>query len=285
MQTMLQLFAVTDNQPVALQVPPVAKNFEDLYQGLQPGVYTAMRTFAHFKFLALEHHLQRTADSITRLGWDYCFDQARMRKALDRICRQGGAGDKRIHIDVLAAPASVYASDSRELIACLPFVPPDESLYSQGAETVICAAIERGDPRVKAAEFSVRRRSYASTDAAIHEQLLVDPRNRILEGFSSNFYAVRDGRLYTAAGVLDGTVRAIVLKLAARIGVSIVHEAVPVQALGEFQEAAISSSSRGLMPVVKIDDQTIGNGRPGPVIKNLMQHYEAYIDQAIQPAV
>ncbi len=283
---MLQLFAVTDNHPVALEVPATATHFEALYQDLEPGVYTAMRTFEGHKFLALDHHLQRTADSITGLNWAYEFSQARMRRALDTVCRQGGAGDKRVRIDVLAAPAAAYGSRSRELIACMPFTPPDAALYSQGARAATCTAIERGDPKVKSAEFSRRRRAYTSTDAAIHEQLLVDARGRILEGFSSNFYAVKQGRLYTAdAGVLSGTVRTIVLRLAAQAGIPVVPEPVALAALGEFQEAAISSSSRGLMPVVQIDQRIIGGGQPGPVIKALMQDYREYIRLAVMPAL
>jgi len=283
---MLQLFAVTDTQAVALMIPAAAKSFEDLFKDLKPGVYTAMRTFEGHKFLALDQHLQRTEDSIASLGWEYEFDQTRIRRALDQICRQGGIGDKRIRIDVLAAPATAYASSRRELIACMPFTPPDEVLYRQGAHTVTCADIERLDPKVKSAEFSRRRQAYISTDAAIHEQLLVDGKGRILEGFSSNFYAVKQGCLYTAAaGVLAGTVRTIVLQLAARAAVPVVHEAVALSALGDFQEAAISSSSRGLMPVVRIDNRVIGTGRPGPVINALMQHYRDYIAWAVRPAL
>ena len=161
--------------------------------------------------------------------------------------------------------------------------PPAAALYSQGARAATCAAIERSDPKVKSAEFSRRRQAYTSTDAAIHEQLLVDARGRILEGFSSNFYAVKQGRLYTAdAGVLSGTVRTIILRLAAQAGIPVVSEPVALAALGEFQEAAISSSSRGLMPVVKIDHQLIGAGRPGPVIKALMELYRKYIARAVK---
>jgi len=282
---MLKLYANTDQLPEVLKVPEQAKRFEDLYTGVQPGVYTALRTFEQFKFLALDHHLQRTADSIVRLGWDYSFDQARMRRALDLICRRG-TGDRRIRIDVLAAPASAYGTDSRELIACMPFTPPPESLYTQGALTETCSAIQRVDPKAKTADFSLRRRAYASADAAIHEQLLVDSQGRILEGFSSNFYAVGEGRLYTAdEGVLDGTVRAIVLELAAHAGVPVVLEAVPLEALRDIQEAAISSSSRGLMPVVRINGRIIGNGRPGPVIKALMRSYRDYLRAQVKPAL
>ncbi len=281
---MIQLFEVCETGPKALKIPANAERFEDLYQHLDLGVYTALRTFEGYKFLALEHHLQRTADSIASLKWNYAFSPELIRKSLDQICRQE-PGDKRIRIDILAGPAEIYNSSERVLIACMPFTPPDEQLYRQGAHCTTCSDIERHDPKVKTAEFSIRRQAYVSHDANIHEQLLLDAENSILEGFSSNFYALHQGKMLTAAdGVLEGTVRRIVLELATQAELSVVFAGTPVSALGEISEAAISSSSRGLMPVVNIDGRAIGDGQPGPIIQSLMHDYSKAIASRVKPA-
>ena len=77
---MIQLFEVCDSGPHALEIPASVERFDDLYQHLELGVYTALRTFEGYKFLALDHHLQRTADSIAGLKWDYAFHPELIRK-------------------------------------------------------------------------------------------------------------------------------------------------------------------------------------------------------------
>ena len=281
---MIQLFEVCESGPQALKIPASVKRFEDLYQDLELGVYTALRTFEGYKFLALDHHLQRTSDSITGMKWDYAFNPELIRKSLDQICRQD-PGDKRIRIDVLAGPAEIYNSSERILIACMPFTPPDERLYRQGAYCSTCSQIERHNPKLKTAEFSLRRQAYVSRDANIHEQLLLDGENSILEGFSSNFYALHQGKLFTAAdGVLEGTIRRIVLELATQADLTVVYSGTPVSALNKISEAAISSSSRGLMPVVNIDGQPIGDGQPGPIIQSLMRDFSKALSSRVKPA-
>jgi len=54
--------------------------------------------------------------------------------------------------------------------------------------------------------------------------------------------------------------------------------------LARLDEAALSSSSRAIIPIVQIGEQTIGNGRPGPITAQLLAAYNAYVKQAIQPA-
>ena len=69
-----QLFAVEDAGPRPLPVPPEATQFTDLYRGLPLGVYDALRTFDHNKFLYLNRHLARTERSMALLGWSYRLD-------------------------------------------------------------------------------------------------------------------------------------------------------------------------------------------------------------------
>ena len=66
-----QLYAIEDAGPRALPVPDDAVQFIDLYRGLPLGVYDALRTFEHNKFLYLNRHLARTERSMALLGWTY----------------------------------------------------------------------------------------------------------------------------------------------------------------------------------------------------------------------
>lgn len=280
------LFAVEDAGPRALAVPAGASAFDGLYAGLDLGVYGALRTFGHDRFLDLDGHLARTRRSVQRLGWDYTFDEARMRRCLDAACTGAPFAEMRVRFDVLAAPATALGTRSRELIALAPFTPPAREVYQRGVQVVTTRALSRGDPLSKTADFVARRRRIERETPGAYERLIVDAGGAILEGFSSNFYAVCGGVLVTAGeGVLEGITRRIVLDLATARGVPVALRPPRLDELDSAQEAAISSSSRGLVPVVGIDGRPVGKGVPGPVITGLREAYEAYVEGAVKRAV
>jgi len=279
----LQLYALTATGPRPLPVPASATDFTDLYAGLELGVYSIARTFHHDRFLQLDHHLARTVKSMRLLGWDYALDEGRLRRAIHELCTAYPCAEMRVRIDVLAAPATNLGVNSRELIALMPFTPPPTTLYTQGVAVGYTAGLHRSNPLVKTADFAAARKQ--AVHDTFYEHLLTDEQGLILEATSANFYAVRDGVIYTAgAGVLEGVTRRIVLELIGQIGVPLALQAIPVDAVSTLAEALISSSSRGVLPVVRIGDQLIGAGQPGPITQQLIRAYDAYVEAHLQPA-
>ncbi len=289
-ETLLQLFAVESSGPVSLPVPDGVRAFPDLYGGLDLGVYSALRTFDHHNFLALEGHLDRTEQSMALLGWAYELDRERLCRALDAVCRAFPAPEMRVRFDILAAPATALGTTSRELIALQSFEPPPPSLYETGVRVALADPnLSRENPLAKTAGFAARRPALAmdaATSERPYEYLLTTPDGRILEGSGTNFYGIRDGVLQTAGeGVLEGITRRIVLEQAAALGITVSLEPVAVADIGLLDEAALSGSSRALLPVVQIGDQVIGDGRPGPISLSLLQAYQRYLRDNIRPAV
>lgn len=281
----LQLFAVTPAGLQPLPVPAGAKDFTDLYHGLALGVYSIARTFAHNKFLRLDHHLARTVKSMRMLGWDYQLDELRLRQAIHTLCTAFPAPEMRVRIDVLAEPALALGADSRELIALAPFLPLPAEFYAQGVAVDFATGLKRGNPLIKTADFAEARK-HIELGAGSYEALLVEPNGDILEGTNSNFYGVRAGALYTAGqGVLEGITRAIILDLARALPMPVHTIPINVAAVDQLDEAAISSSSRGLLSVVQIGDTQIGNGRPGPYTERLMAAYNEFVAQNIKTAI
>lgn len=312
--TNLQHFAVEDTGSRPLPVPPDAAQFTDLYAGLALGVYTALRTFDHNRFLYLDRHLDRTEKSMALLGWDYRVDRPRLCRQLDVIVSDSAAAEMRVRIDVLAEPALSLGTDSRELIAIQPFTPPPAELYEQGVAVEFAVGLSRENPLVKAAEFAARRPASGglrqlegTTDAAKddgppttaepdgvvrgpssvvpYEYLLLSPDGRILEGAGTNFWGVRDGAVFTAGeGVLEGVTRSIILELLRDLGIPLRLEAVGLNEIGRLDEAAISGSSRAFLPVVAIAGQTIGDGRPGPLSRRILDAYNAFLRAQVRRA-
>jgi hypothetical protein len=101
----------------------------------------------------------------------------------------------------------------------------------------------------------------------------------VLEGLSSNFYGVLAGVLRTEQErVLPGVTRSLVIELAVGL---LPMAPVPVrrEELPELQEAFLTSVSRGIVPVVRIDDVVVGGGHPGPATQELMRRLAERVEQ------
>ncbi len=322
--TQFQLFAVEDAGPRSLAVPPDATQFADLYQGLPLGVYDALRTFEHNKFLYLSRHLARTERSMALLGWQYTLDRARLLRALHGIVSAAEWPESRVRIDVLAAANAATAAaattlegqdiTSRELIAIQPFTPPPPELYERGVAVDFAQGLTRESPLVKTADFAARRPASAGlaqlentryeirdtndsdranaqraqVNAALvpYEYLLLDANGRILEGTGTNFWAIRDGVVYTAGeGMLEGITREILLQIIPDLGLPLRLAAVGADDVAMLDEAAVSGSSRAFLPVVEIAGQVVGDGRPGPLSRRILAAYNAFVAAHVRTAV
>ncbi|MGD8807542.1 MAG: aminotransferase class IV [Chloroflexota bacterium] len=283
----VQLHAILPDGPHKLAIPAGgAANVHALFDDLPVGVYTSLRTYQHNQFLHLADHLDRLAQSMALLGWDYPLDRQRLRRALHQICSVFPADDARVRIDILAQAIDVPGGRARELIGLFPFKPIPKQLYESGVRVAIAGQLSRANPKAKQAQFAQERRPFLDSHPDAYECLLVDRDGFILEGTTSNFYAVKDGVLWTAGeGVLEGVARRIVLKVARETGVPVRLQAVRVDEIDSLDECALSSSSRAIVPIVEIDGRTVADGRPGPVTRRLLAAYKAYVAGAIAPAI
>ena len=85
-------------------------------------------------------------------------------------------------------------------------------------------------------------------------------------------------KLYTAQrDILLGVTRRTVIRVARGMGLEVKYQPLKRDQLKVPREAFITSSSRGVVPVIQIDDVTVGQGRPGQITKQLSAAYEAYV--------
>jgi branched-subunit amino acid aminotransferase/4-amino-4-deoxychorismate lyase len=283
----LRFYAVTDDGAVALAVAAGATDFLDLYGGLSLGTYSALRTFEHNKFLHLDWHIARTRLSMELLGMKYRWDEKRFRRALHEVVSSYPAEDVRVRFDVLVEPVQVGETMSREVIALKPFIPVPAAFYREGIGVVFAPALQRELARAKSADFVEKRSQFApGRKQDLYEHLILDDAGYILEGTMTNFWAVRDGEVWTAGeGMLEGVTRKILLALLPQMGIPVRFEAVHKDEIGALEEAAISGSSRAVMPVVRIGGVQVGEGRPGPVFQRILAAYREYVAGAVRTAV
>mgnify|MGYP003423275879 CR=1 FL=1 len=107
-----------------------------------------------------------------------------------------------------------------------------------------------------------------STEAAI---------GAILEGLSSNFFAVLDGQLRTEEDrVLLGVTRSLVLEAAQGL-VPVERRAVGIGDLPRLAEAFVTSVSREVLPIVQIDGRPVGDGQVGPTTRRVVDGFAALV--------
>jgi branched-chain amino acid aminotransferase len=104
--------------------------------------------------------------------------------------------------------------------------------------------------------------------------ILTDADDNVVEGPGFNVFAVHDGSISTPdSGVLQGITRRTVIELSTDHAIPIEECPVPAASLRRADEAFLSSTAGGIMPVTRVDGQTIGEGRPGPVTLHLRDAY------------
>jgi len=108
------------------------------------------------------------------------------------------------------------------------------------------------------------------------EALWVDPDSTVHEGLSCNVFAWVNNLLVTpplSGRVLAGITRSAIFEICRGAGIEFSELPLSLTDLYEAEEAFICSTTRQLMPVVSVDDRTIGSGRPGPKTQDLRRRY------------
>lgn len=117
--------------------------------------------------------------------------------------------------------------------------------------------------------------------------LLLDLEGRVTETNTGNFFLVENGVLVSPPTrySLPGISRATILELAAELGIAFAERDVPLSAALAAEEAFLSSSSYCLMPVTKINDVPLGNGRPGPMCRRLLAAWSQRVGVDIEQQI
>jgi branched-subunit amino acid aminotransferase/4-amino-4-deoxychorismate lyase len=127
------------------------------------------------------------------------------------------------------------------------------------------------------------RGAYAQLPPGVEEGLLLAADGSILEGLSSNFFGVLERHLWTEdERALPGITRALTLEVA-RARLDLERRPVRRQDLPRLQEAFITSTSREVLPVARIDGEPVADGRPGPRTGEIMRDLALLIRREAEP--
>ncbi len=246
-------------------------DFDAITSALPTGLYTTFRTYAQrTKVIGLRSHLERLYLPAKAQGIVPALrKQEDLREALAEQLKHLASPEARLRLilDTSSEPGTIYM-----LLQPMQALPAE--VYSRGVH-LESSRTSREKPSLKQTAFISQSAFDRRRVGSEVFEILLTRKGRILEGMTSNFFYVRGGALYTAGrGVLIGVTRQTVITLAKRNGIEVCYKALPLTELSAVAEAFITSSSRGIVPVVSVDAQQIANGRVGDFTTKLMQLYE-----------
>ncbi len=265
----VKAFEISATRTIPLQTS--VTTLDEMTRTLPQGFYTTFSTSAQgTRVLGLRDHLQRLYVPAGEVKLNPAVDEYVLRERIALLAKENLPNESRVRLILAKESGKIY-------IGVLPFMSLSKNVYANGAH-VITSSVARHDPRIKDTGFiseSVAQRKLLNKD--VFEVLLTKNKN-IFEGMTSNFYAVKGKTLITAQrGILLGVTRKAMLRIARGQGMGIEYRAPGMNE--EFDEAFLTSSSRGVVPIVSINDKAVGQGQVGEWSKILMKGYWDYVEK------
>ncbi len=248
-------------------------------------VYETVRTYGGVPFL-VERHLKRLRESALALGIDIDESDETLARRLQETLEASGNAESSIRIVVSAGVGAInYRQGSTKkptiVIVVRPLEPFPESLYQEGATASFVSIMRAGrgnlSPRIKSSNLLNNLMALRQAhERGAYEALMLNPKGEVCEGSMSNVFVVKDGAIATppiSAGILEGITRELVLSIARKGGFELEERVVLPDELVRADEVFITASSRQIVPIVKVDEQPIADGCPGPVTQKLISLY------------
>jgi len=253
---------------------------------LADGLFETMRVRGGHVF-QLQQHVERIHRGLLTLRIDAPPElDRRVIQAVDAA----GLDDASVRLTVtrgVGGGGLVVARDTPPTVivtvGAMPVFPV--SVYEQG----LSAHVPAGRRNARSSTSGVKTLSY--TDAVIglleaqeqgaDEALFLDTDDHCSEASASNLFMVTEATLVTppiSCGALPGITRATVLQLAAELGISAVERVCTLDDLLRSDEAFLTSSLRGIAPLVRVNGHGIGTGTPGALTRRMSAAHEALVE-------
>jgi branched-subunit amino acid aminotransferase/4-amino-4-deoxychorismate lyase len=279
------------------------------------GLFETLRTYEGRPF-ALDEHCARLEESARTLAIPLPANLLSVEHAIPRLLSRNGLSDAVVRISILAGqsvdglaaissrshlliavrgiPASLEGERRRGVAAVtlnagvLPLAAHKTTSYLRsiaalrGNAGVGRIAAVRGQAGARETA-GARRPPGAHEPAGAREVLFVDTAGRILEGATSNVFALFGNLIVTPPAdgrILPGVTRQIVMDIAEKAGMKIRQKPLGTKNAGEADGMFITNSVIELLPVVTLDGKAVGKGRPHPLTKVLHGLYQERVRQA-----
>ena len=238
-------------------------------------------------FFRLDDHMQRFHDSCAHVRLTAPLPDAEIRRIMAQCVHRAGFGDAIVYVLCTRgryAGGAAFGdprSSENELIAYAvpyytivpePKVKSGAHLWIAGTRRAPDAAINQRCKNFNRMDLTAAH--FEALDAGADQPVLLSTDGYLTEGPGFNVWIVRDGKALTPGeNLLEGITRKTVFDLCQDIGIEAEATDLVAEDLEQANEAFISSSGGGVMPVVRVNDKPIGNGAPGITTGRLSDLY------------
>ncbi len=238
--------------------------------------------------LEFERHAARLARSLTEVGIRNPLPRDTLLERCRELVRRNGLREGSVYVQV------TRGADSKRDFAFPVEVEPTVMMYVSEKSLRVNPLAESGVRVASVPDMRWQRRDIKSVSliaqvlakqaaqaSGAFEALMVDPDGVVTEGASSSALLVdAQGRIVVrplSREILPGCTRAAVLALAAKRGVAVEERKFTLDECRRATELVLTSALHFVLPVIELDGQPVGTGRPGPVCRELRQLYMEYV--------
>jgi len=249
------------------------------------GVFEGMRSYGG-KVFRLKQHLDRLWNSAKTIWLEIPMSRDDMAKAVNdtlaanqikdgyiRLVVTRGAGTLGLDPNRCSHPQVIIITDKIELYP--------EDFYRNGLEIITASTMRNHpaalNPRIKSLNYLNNiLAKIEGLKAGCIEALMLNQKGEVAEATGDNIFLVRGGVLQTPpldAGILEGITRDAVIELARGAGIEVREMPLTRHDVYIADECFLTGSAAEVIPVVKIDNRAIGDGKPGPITRDLIARF------------
>jgi branched-chain amino acid aminotransferase len=259
------------------------------------GVFEGIRAY-HGRVFKLKEHIDRLYCSAKAILLTIPIAHGEMMRAVVETCRKNRIRDGYVRLVVTRGVGTLGLNPNRcknpsviVIAGKIQLYPPE--MYEQGM-SIVAVATTRNlqnavNPAIKSLNYlnNVMAKIEANL-AGCEEAIMLNSEGFVAECTGDNLFIVKAGRVLTpplTAGALYGITRATALELAREAGLPTGETNLSRYDLYNADECFLTGTGAELVPVVRVDGRVIGDGKPGPVTRDLTGRYHALTKVSGEP--
>ena len=249
------------------------------------GVFEGMRSYGG-KVFRLKQHLDRLWDSAKAIWLMIPTTHEALAQAVSATLAKNGIQDGYIRLIVTRGAGALGLDPNKcsnpEIIIITDHIQlyPKE-FYEQGLTIVTASTIRNHSaalsPRIKSLNYLNNiMAKIEGLQAGCVEALMLNAKGEVAECTGDNIFLVKKGKLLTPpidAGILEGITRDAVIEIAQAAQIEVAQIPLTKHDVYIADEVFLTGSAAEIIPVIKVDSRIIGDGKPGPLTKDLTARF------------
>ena len=250
------------------------------------GVFEGIRVYGGKVFL-LKEHVDRLYESAKAIRLSIPIPPEQMIRDVEQTVAANGIEDGYVRL-VVTRGAGTLGLDIRKTSNPQVIIIADTitlyapEVYEQGMHLVTAATIRNHpdaiSPRIKSLNYLNNiLAKIEGTDAGAVEALMLNHKGEVAECTGDNIFVVKGGVIRTPppdAGILVGITRNAVIRLAKEAGYAVEETALVRHDIYVADECFLTGTAAEVIAVVSLDGRTIGDGKPGPITRDLRERFQ-----------